>query len=177
MKHSRAGILFLLIFSFSIARGYAADRKVSVQRQNFITYALQFRGTPYVYGGKSTSGFDCSGFVAYTVKNSTDQTLSGSAQNIYDSVEHIDAKEREPGDLIFFRTTDGSKISHVGIYLGRYTKDGSFHNKYVFVHAASDGPKTGVIVSSIDEKFWNEHFAGYGRFLPSTAAYNSVHGN
>jgi hypothetical protein len=36
------------------------------------------------------------------------------------------------------------------------------------VHAASDGPETGVIVSSIDERYWKNHFYGYARFLPTT---------
>ncbi len=169
-----AASLLLLLCVSSI---YAADHKVSSQRQDFITGSLQHRGIPYVYGGKTTKGFDCSGFVSYAARTYTNVSLSGSAQNIYDSVEHIESKEREPGDLIFFRTTGGSKISHVGIYLGRYTKSGPYHDKYVFVHAASDGPKTGVIVSAIDEKFWKEHFAGYGRFLPSTKMYNSSHRN
>lgn len=163
-------VLLLLCEDFILAK----DKKVSEERQDFISYALQFRGTPYVYGGKNTSGFDCSGFIYYSVINSTKYKLSGSAQSMYDSVEHISENQREPGDLVFFKTTGSDRISHVGIYLGRYTKGGSYHDKYVFVHSASDGKETGVIISSMDEKYWNEHFAGYGRFLPSTASYNSA---
>lgn len=169
MKKTKYIISLFLFVALITTAVFGATKKVSAQRQNFINSALKYRGVPYVYGGKSPKGFDCSGYVSYVVANFTEYKMSGSAQSIYDSVTHIDAKQREPGDLIFFRTTGGTRISHVGIYLGRYTKEGTFHNKYVFVHAASDGPKTGVIVSSIDEKFWKEHFAGYGRFMPSSS--------
>ena len=60
--------------------------------------------------------------------------------------EKIPESEREPGDLVFFNTT--GRISHVGIYLGNGE----------FVHAASDGPRTGVIVSNLSENYWNRTY-------------------
>ena len=56
----------------------------------------------------------------------------------------------------------------VGIYLGMDHGEGKFKDKRIFIHAASDGPETGVIISAIDEKYWKNHFAGWGRVLPKS---------
>ena len=49
---------------------------------------------------------------------------------------------------------------------GYHGKDSKLNGKRVFISAVSDGPKTGVILSAIDEKFWKNHFFAYGRILP-----------
>lgn len=149
-----------------------AAPKVSEQRQKLIDYALSLRGTKYAYAGRNPeAGFDCSGFVSYAVHNSLEMPLSSQSSVIYAESEHIEEADREPGDLIFFavKGSDGSmRINHVGIYLGTYHGSGSLDGKRVFVHAASDGPRTGVIVSAIDETYWKNHFYGYARILPAT---------
>lgn len=158
--------------------------EVSQERQQLIDFALTLRGTPYLYAGKTPDGFDCSGFVSYALNYGANIILPPSSKGIFASVkvEKIDAKDREPGDLVFFKTTSSPDISHVGIYLGRYEgKDekgkaaslagiGKLEGKRLFIHAASDGPDTGVIVSSIDDGYWAEHLTGYGRVLAETAA-------
>jgi hypothetical protein len=73
-------------------------------------------------------------------------TLSKLAERIADSA-------REPGDLLFFNTT--GRISHVGIYLGGAS----------FIHSASDGPKTGVIVSALSESYWERTYVFTGRIF------------
>ena len=160
-------LLFLSIMPLSAAS------KVSDQRQSFIDYALKYRGVPYVFGGISPKGFDCSGFIYYVASTYMAKQLPRTAQAMYDSVELVTPKEREPGDLVFFRTTGTSKISHVGIYLGIYRGNGKFNGKRIFIHAASDGPNTGVIISALDEAFWKNHYAGSGRFLPTTKEYKA----
>ncbi len=148
----------------------AADM-VSAERQRLIDYALSLKGTPYVYSGKTPEkGFDCSGFVSYAARQAVNIKIPSSSQSIYTNrnVTLIGEDEREPGDLMFFKTTDSGKVSHVGIYLGIYNGKGKFHGKRLFIHAASDGPETGVIISAIDEKYWQSHFCGYGRILPPT---------
>lgn len=156
--------------------------KVSDERQKLIDFAITLRGTPYVYAGKTPDGFDCSGYVSYALNYGANILLPPSSRGIYASskVEQIKEEDREPGDLVFFKTTETGNISHVGIYLGRYTaKDakgkglaldgvGKLEGKRLFIHAASDGPQTGVIVSNLDSGYWKEHLAGYGRVLPET---------
>jgi probable lipoprotein NlpC len=75
---------------------------------------------------------------------------------IHSWVEKIPDAELEPGDLLFFKTTSAGTISHVGIYTG----------KGRFIHAASDGPRTGVIYSELSENYWRRTYAGAGRALP-----------
>ena len=164
------------------SQGRRGGAEVSPERQQLIDFALTLRGTPYRYAGKTPDGFDCSGFVSYALNYGANVILPASSKGIYSSVkvEKIEAAEREPGDLLFFKTTDSTDISHVGIYLGRYEgKDekgklaslegiGKLEGKRLFIHAASDGPETGVIISSIDDGYWAKHLTGYGRVLAET---------
>lgn len=142
---------------------------VSAERQKLIEYGLKLRGIPYVYGGKTEKGFDCSGFVSYVANHGAGKQLSPSSSAMYNQVKKISTEERLPGDLIFFAYlgSDGKyHIQHVGIYIGLYEGiNEKFSGKRLFVHCASDGPETGVIVSSIDEKYWKNLFYGYGRFM------------
>ena len=125
-------------------------------RQKMIAYSKQFVGVPYVYGGASRSGMDCSGFIFTVANDALGIKLPRSSAGLYSSVRIIKDSEKEPGDLVFFKTV-GSKISHVGLYMG--------NNQ--FIHAASDGPNTGVIISSLKESYWSRTYAGAGRFLPA----------
>lgn len=126
-------------------------------RQKMIDYSKQFVGVPYVYGGASKSGMDCSGLIFTVANDAIGIKLPRSAAGIYSAVRIINDSEKEAGDLVFFKTV-GSRISHVGLYLG--------NNQ--FIHAASDGPNTGVIISSLKESYWSRTYAGAGRFLPAT---------
>lgn len=126
-------------------------------RQKMIDYSKQFVGVPYVYGGASRSGMDCSGLIFTVANDAIGIKLPRSAAGIYSAVRIINDSEKEAGDLVFFKTV-GSRISHVGLYLG--------NNQ--FIHAASDGPNTGVIISSLKESYWSRTYAGAGCFLPAT---------
>lgn len=157
----------------STSSNYSFDYKnMSIQdlsslRQNFINYSLTLRGIPYMLGSENPSvGFDCSSFVRYSAKNGINVELPRTAQRQYNSVLKISASEREPGDLLFFRSY--GKISHVGIYLGRYEGEGDFYGKEIFINAASEGPHTGVTISALDAPYWKKHYSSCGRFIPSS---------
>lgn len=159
---------FLFVLSLSPVFG---ERRVSAERQKLIDYGLTLQGTRYVYGGKQPeTGLDCSGFVAYTAKEALGKNIYVSAATMYQTMEHISEDEKEPGDLIFFAVRSGTsyRVSHVGIYLGLYHGKGSLDGERIFLHSASDGRYTGVIVSSINDKYWKNYFYGYARFLPPT---------
>lgn len=163
----------VFLFSLFAAFTFSAYAKpISTQRQNLIDSALALMGTPYSWGGKTPSpGIDCSGLVAFTSRKAIKVNFTGNAQTMYNSSTKVSRKEREPGDLLFFSESNSQyDITHVGIYLGKYTGPGKFHNKHLFIHSASGGNETGVIVSSIDDKsYWTEHYIGCGRYLPSSA--------
>lgn len=99
----------------------------SEARAEVLEYAAQFLGTPYVYGGSSPSGFDCSGFTSYVFKN-TVGSIPRVAQAQYDATTRVSRDDLLPGDLVFFGSSTSS-ISHVGIYVGSNQ----------FIHAPSTG--------------------------------------
>ena len=94
----------------------AASVSISAKRQSVLNYAAQFLGVPYVYGGSTPSGFDCSGFTSYVFKN-TVGSIPRVAQAQYDATTRVSRDDLLPGDLIFFGSSTSS-ISHVGIYVG-----------------------------------------------------------
>ena len=154
---------------FCLAAG-AFAKPISVQRQDLINCALELLGTPYVWGGKTPEpGIDCSGLIAFTSRKGIKVNFTGNAQTMYNSSSIVNKNQREPGDLLFFSETyTDSNITHVALYLGKYTGPGKFHNKHIFIHSANEN--TGVIISSIDDKsYWTQHYMGCGRYLPSSA--------
>ncbi len=109
--------------------------------------AMRFLGTPYSFGGTSTRGFDCSGFVQH-VFAMMGVHLPRTADAQYDAARKI-AGAMRPGDLVFFQTY-AAGVSHVGIYLGNDR----------FVHASSS---QGVTVSSLHESYWAARYLGAKR--------------
>ncbi|MBN1321383.1 MAG: C40 family peptidase [Thermoleophilia bacterium] len=102
--------------------------KVSVPESassgDVVSIAMDYLGCPYVWGGESPSGFDCSGFVMYVYKK-VGVGLPHSSRLQYGCGQAVSRGELRPGDLVFFY----SPISHVGIYIG----DGQM------IHAAGTG--------------------------------------
>lgn len=122
-------------------------------RQNVIDYAATLLGCKYVYGGTTTSGFDCSGFTRYVFAN-YGISLSHSSATQYTETTHIKKSELKAGDLVFFsQSKGGSKIGHVGIYVGNSQ----------FIHAASPGK--GVRYDNIDDSYYSSHYVASGRVL------------
>ena len=140
--------------------------KAITLRQQFIDYSMTLRGIPYNLGSENPDyGFDCSAFVRYAAKNGINVQLPRTAREQYSAVQLISSDEREPGDLLFFRKF--GRIDHVGIYLGRYEGSGSLHGREIFINSASEGPRTGVVISALDEPYWRRHYSSSGKFLPS----------
>jgi cell wall-associated NlpC family hydrolase len=78
-----------------------------------VSVAMQYQGVPYVWGGASPSGFDCSGFTMY-VYSQVGVGLPHNAAMQQASVEPVSRGDLQPGDLVFF----GRPAGHVGIYIG-----------------------------------------------------------
>ena len=122
----------------------------SAKRKAVIEYAAQFLGTPYVYGGSTPSGFDCSGFTSYVFAN-TVGSIPRVAQAQFDATTRVSMSELKPGDLVFFGSS-ASSISHVGIYVG----DGKF------IHS----PHTGDVVKYDSlSGYYSNRFQGGGRVI------------
>lgn len=137
-------------------------------REKFIACGMNYKGTQYVWGGKSpVPGFDCSGLVTFTAKKSLNLDLKGNAQDIYNQTKPVSLSDALPGDLIFFKGDSDTRITHVGIYLGKNPGKNDFGNQNLFLNAASGGPRTGVIVSGLNENYWKKTFYGCTRILDS----------
>lgn len=104
---------YVKVIDPSEASRYAADRS---KGQRVVDIAMEYIGTPYVYGGMSPSGFDCSGFAKYCFSK-VGVNLSRTAASQTSNGTYISKDQLIPGDLVFF-VTDGYSISHVGIYAG-----------------------------------------------------------
>jgi len=105
-------------------------------------------GTPYVWGGSSSKGFDCSGFIYYVYNKSGEGLVRTSAEGYFNRSYYVD--KPQPGDLVFFENTYKKGISHVGIYLG--------NNE--FIHAGNDK----VEISSLTNSYYKKHFDSFKRF-------------
>lgn len=122
---------------------------VSGTRASIINDAENYLGTPYKYAGNTKSGFDCSGLVCKVFdenkiqmpRRSQDQGKSGASINI---------SQAKPGDLLFFATAGGSSVTHVGI-----VHDIMNSGEVTFIHASTS---KGVIISSLNEAYWNKAF-------------------
>jgi probable lipoprotein NlpC len=125
-------------------------------RFGLIQAAEAYLGTPYRYAGADKRGLDCSGLVYLSFRDALSVAVPRTTGGLYDWAETIETSSLRPGDLLFFITGGGGIISHVGIYAG--------NNR--FIHAASEGPVTGVIYSSLAEAYWKRCYASAGRALP-----------
>ena len=96
-----------------------------------VSIASSYAGTPYVYGGTTPRGFDCSGFVQY-VFSRVGISLPRTAQAQYGATQHIAKANKQPGDLIFM--LESGNIGHVGIYAGNNSWWVSPHTGTVVKH-------------------------------------------
>ncbi len=126
-------------------------------REAFVEEIKTHIGAPYEYGAVGPDAFDCSGLIYYSASKSIKVQLPRTAKAIYNNARIIPDEKRELGDLMFFKTTGSSTISHIGVYIG--------NNQ--FISAISDGPNTGVIVSSLNQDYWKGRYVSTGQFLPS----------
>jgi cell wall-associated NlpC family hydrolase len=114
-----------------------------------IQEARKHLGEPYRYGGISSKGWDCSGFVMTMYHESLNIILPHKSAEMFEQGFPLAVSCAKPGDMIFFKPRHG-KPSHVGIYIG----------KRRFIHATKSG---GVMISSLDDEYYIQRFIGIRR--------------
>lgn len=128
----------------------SATSRGSANGSSLVERALSFQGTKYVFGGTSTSGFDCSGFTKY-IYSGSGISLPRTSFDQFNSGSSVSKDNLQAGDLVFF-STYASGASHVGIYIGNGK----------FVHAANPG--SGVKVSGVSDSFYGPRYLGARRY-------------
>lgn len=121
----------------------------SSEVDNLIKRALSLQGIPYLWGGTTRDGFDCSGYVQYVFKASG-VSLPRTSSEQYNVGTPVSRDQLKPGDLVFFSTYQAG-ASDVRIYIGGGHTIGS----------ASDG----VAIHSLIESYWSKHYLGARRVL------------
>lgn len=119
---------------------------------NLVLFLELWMGSPYRYGGCTRSGTDCSGFSGQLYENVYGIKIPRVSIDIYKASKKVRSIDRlSQGDLVFFHTGRSRSVNHVGVYLW----DG------YFAHAST---KRGVIISRLDEGYYNSRFVSGGRF-------------
>lgn len=138
-----------MLLSYAAPSGFAEEKNV---RSEMIEAAKEHLGTPYKKAGTTPKGFDCSGFVLYIYKQfdislprvSADQAKAGQA---------VEKEDLLPGDIVYFKQTPTSRVSHSGIYIG--------DNEII-----SSTSSHGIKIDSLSSKsYWGKRYAGARRVL------------
>lgn len=138
-------IVISLILTLYPLKGYTDLTKT----EKIVSVAKSQLGVPYRYGGTTTNGFDCSGFIRY-VFDKAGIALPRTASQQYNTGEAVNKSELKIGDLVFFETYKPGP-SHSGIYVGNSK----------FIHASSSN---GISISSVnDPYYWSSRYLGARR--------------
>lgn len=130
------------------------NRKIDKKVQSMIGQAESLLGVPYVYGGDSPKGFDCSGFTQY-LYHKIGISIPRIAGDQYKFSKKIKQKEIEIGDLVFF--SHGGPVAHVGMIY-------DFENDNIqMIHASSS--KGIQIISLTKSKYWKSRIVGFGKII------------
>lgn len=134
----------------SSANASSGSTGSSASGSQILAEAQKYLGVPYVYGGASPSGFDCSGFVYYVLKQSG-FSPSRTLNILYQMGSSVKKADLKAGDIVFFANTYGSGLSHVGIYAGNGE----------FIHAPNS--RSTVSYSDLTSGYWANHYYGAWR--------------
>ena len=139
-------------------KGYISADYVKLGTSNaladqIVATAKEYLGTPYVWGGTSPKGFDCSGFVYYVYQQYGYQLQRRASLQYANNGVSVSKSQLQPGDLVFF-SDSVDPIGHVGIYIGNGN----------FIHASSG--KGCVCITALEgSSYYVNHYAGAKRII------------
>lgn len=146
--------------------GYVSGKYISVKKpttiskvSNSVNYTSlndriinegkKFLGVKYVWGASANTGMDCSGFVYRTLNAAGIKVPRYDSRQFYAHSQKISKSQLQKGDLVYFATGGGTRISHIAIYMGNGK----------LIHAYGKG----VQISPLNNGYWNKLVVGYGR--------------
>ena len=134
-------------------RNNVAFSSSGVLIDDIIAYAKSYLGTPYRFGSTDPArGFDCSGFVTVVMRQFGIYLQRSSASMASTNGTFVERNALSAGDLVFFATGGGGRVSHVGIYIGNDR----------FIHSATRG---GVVITSMNENYWRARYVRANRVI------------
>lgn len=151
-KYSKKIIIavgFSTLLLFSPITNIQAEA-ATVSSSSIVSTAKDYIGVKYVYGGTTTSGFDCSGYIQYVFKQAG-VNLPRTTGEMYNRGTAVGKGNLTAGDLVFFNTSGTGTVSHAGIFIGNGK----------FIHASSS---RGVMISEVnDPAYWGSRYVGAKR--------------
>jgi len=128
----------------------------SKKADKIVAHAKKYKGTRYKFGGTSSSGMDCSGLI-YVAYAKEEIALPRVSRDMAKKGKKISISKVTKGDLVFFQTNKSRNvINHVGLVIEN--KKGVVS----FIHATSS---KGVLISSMDERYWKNSFKEARRII------------
>lgn len=151
-KYFRRGVSTGVSPSTALTGSSASAVPVKVSGTQILAEAQKYLGCPYVAGGVSPSGFDCSGFVYYVLKQVGLSPYRTPASQMNQGTP-VDKKDLKAGDLVFFSSNSGRSITHVGICSGNGQ----------FIHAPNS--RSVVSYSDLTSGYWANTYYGARRIV------------
>lgn len=152
--------VLMAVFLVSTLSFMSFNKVSAATPDDIATYAEQFYGTPYKFGGTTPAGFDCSGYIRHVFTN-YDIQLPRTSEDQFKVGTAVSKDELQPGDLVFFENTYKKGISHTGIYLGNDE----------FISAKSKG----VLKANLKtDSYWAPKYAGAKRVPNVTVAVEAL---
>ena len=156
------------------SEGYVQNGDIALEsppqnKADLVAFSQRFLGLPYTWGGRSSFGYDCSGFVQMLYSQIGIDLQRDSKQQILDErFQTVDLADLEPGDLLFFSKAD-KRTGHVGMYIG----DGKF------IHTSVRECRPWLRISSLSDPEWSGQSDAYypnrtGRQLKKTHMFHSA---
>jgi hypothetical protein len=140
--------------NIKIEADLSESKEIRSQREAIINLAKNQIGVPYLWAGNEPTGFDCSGFSSFVMKNNN-KIIPRRAIEQYEASKKVKQKNVQQGDLVFFDS--GSGINHVGIIVSGKGEP------LVMIHASST---KGIIITEIEKTdYWNKRLYGFGTFI------------